>query len=183
MLIGISGYAQSGKDTFANVLVKNHGFTRVAFAELLKESLYVLDPIVDQWGNRVSALVDEYGWDRCKQIFPEMRFLLQRMGTEVGRQLLHENLWVDAAFNKLDLKNGHYCVSDMRFPNEALRIVDNDGLTVRMNRDGVGPANAHPGEVALDNWSFDYVVENNQGIQYLEQVASDILHKGYAHDK
>ena len=37
MLIAISGRARSGKDTIANVLIKNFGFKRVAFADKLKE--------------------------------------------------------------------------------------------------------------------------------------------------
>ena len=32
MIIGLSGYARSGKDTAADRLVNNHGFVRYSFA-------------------------------------------------------------------------------------------------------------------------------------------------------
>lgn len=174
-LVGISGYAQSGKDTFAQVLVQNYGFTRMAFADLLRQVLYTLNPIVDPIvGFRVHDFVDDYGWDYAKQNVPEIRRLLQRMGTEAGRDLLGEDLWVNAAFATMN-PSLDYCIPDMRFPNEAARVVDNGGITVRINREGIVPVNNHPGEVALDNWSFDYVVDNNSTIDYLEEVADSIV--------
>lgn len=36
-VIAISGYKRSGKDTSAEILVKDHGFKRVAFADVLKD--------------------------------------------------------------------------------------------------------------------------------------------------
>lgn len=36
-VIAISGYKPSGKDTSAEILVKDHNFMRVAFADVLKD--------------------------------------------------------------------------------------------------------------------------------------------------
>lgn len=175
MLIGISGYARSGKDTFAGFLVQDHGFKKIAFADLLKEVVYVLNPIVDPIvGFRVNDFVDDYGWDYAKENVPEIRKLLQRMGTEAGRNLLGEDIWVDAAFRNME-SGTDYCISDMRFPNEAQRIVDNKGLTVRINRTGVGPINNHWGEIALDDWSFDHIVNNDSNLDYLREIADKII--------
>jgi 50S ribosomal subunit-associated GTPase HflX len=46
MIIGLSGYAQVGKDTVANILVQHHGYKRVAFADKIRECLFALDPII-----------------------------------------------------------------------------------------------------------------------------------------
>ena len=35
-MISLSGKAQSGKDSFADVLVKEHGYTKVSFADELR---------------------------------------------------------------------------------------------------------------------------------------------------
>ena len=43
-VIGLTGYAGSGKDTLANILVEEYGFTRIAFADKTKEFLYDLNP-------------------------------------------------------------------------------------------------------------------------------------------
>jgi dephospho-CoA kinase len=45
-LIGLSGYARSGKDEAAKVLIEEFGFKRIAFADKLRDFLYALDPIV-----------------------------------------------------------------------------------------------------------------------------------------
>ncbi len=47
MIIGLTGYAQSGKDTVANILVERYGFTRVAFADKIREFLYETNPMYD----------------------------------------------------------------------------------------------------------------------------------------
>ena len=39
MIIGLSGYAQSGKDEVAKVLVEDYGYKRVAFADKIKAPL------------------------------------------------------------------------------------------------------------------------------------------------
>ena len=46
MIIGLSGYAQVGKDTVANYLVEKYGFVKVSFADPIREALYKLDPKV-----------------------------------------------------------------------------------------------------------------------------------------
>lgn len=173
-LIGVNGYGRSGKDTVAQFLVEDHGFIRIAFADLLKQAVYILNPIVDPIvGFRIQDLVDAYGWEKSKEL-PEVRQTLQRMGTEVGREMLGPDIWINAAFNQM--KDGeNYVIPDMRFWNEAERIVSNGGQTVRINRMGVGPVNDHPGEVALDSWHFDHVIDNDGDLDYLRQLADKIV--------
>ena len=55
MIIGISGYATAGKDTIGEILVENHGFRRIAFADKLREVLLALNPIVDLDGDTAQA--------------------------------------------------------------------------------------------------------------------------------
>ena len=91
MIIGLSGYAQSGKDTVAELLCLNYGYQRMAFADPMREALYRLNPSIvlndtDYYDKPLQTLVDEQGWDAVKQN-PDVRALLQRMGTEVGRQM------------------------------------------------------------------------------------------------
>jgi len=62
MIIGLSGYAQSGKDTVANYL-SEYGFTRLAFADPIRKLLYQMNPIVKE-GYRVNDLFGEDFWVR-----------------------------------------------------------------------------------------------------------------------
>lgn len=151
-LIGLSGYAQSGKDTAAGFLAEL-GFVRVAFADVLRSAVYALNPLMPD-GRRLQDIVDEMGWDSAKTNFTEVRTLLQKMGTEVGRDLLGENIWVETALKDLS-PDGKYVVTDCRFPNEANAIRERGGKVFRIHRTGVKAANAHPSETSLDDFPFD----------------------------
>ncbi|WJN63390.1 deoxynucleoside monophosphate kinase [Streptomyces phage phiScoe55] len=175
LLIGLSGYAGSGKDEAAAALVVG-GWRRDAFADRLRTFLLALDPWVDTYPDvgvvRLAKLVDAYGWDRAKRQFPEIRRLLQRAGTEAGRKVLGANIWVDSLMKDFDRENEALVVTDVRFPNEADAIRKAGGVVVRINRPGVGPKEdpggwVHESEVALDHYDFDVTVNNNGTIEEL----------------
>lgn len=161
-IIGLSGYARSGKDEAAKVLVNEFGFRRIAFADKLREVLYQLNPLIAWTGTPPSKLwyvqdvIDTYGWDGYKNtdFGLEIRRLLQRLGTEAGRETLWDSIWVDAAFAGAQ-EGDKIVVTDVRFPNEAQAIKDMGGEIWRVVRDGVGPANSHASETSLDDWEFD----------------------------
>lgn len=169
LLIGLSGYAGSGKDEAAKVLVAG-GWRRDAFADRLRTFLYALNPLIPGHvgaGNlRLANVVDAYGWDAAKRTFPEVRQLLQRCGTEAGRAVLGSEVWVDALMREFDPANEALVVTDVRFPNEADAIRKAGGVLVRIERPGVGPNTApdgsvHQSDVALDGYDFDVTVQND----------------------
>ena len=157
MIIGLSGYAQSGKDTVAELLCLNYGYTRLSFAQPMRDAIYTLNPMVES-GNRVADLVDEYGWDVAKAN-PEVRRLLQVFGTEVGRKQFGDNFWVQQAFDKIDTTK--IVFSDVRFPNEAQEIQQYGGQVWRINRHNHTPVNGHKSEHAMDNFMFKHVLYND----------------------
>ena len=158
MIIGLSGYAQSGKDTVAELLCLNYGFKRISFALPMRDAVYTLNPIVEG-GNRVSDLVDEYGWDIAKAV-PEVRRLLQVFGTEVGRNLFGETFWIDQAFKRAE-EYQRVVFSDVRFPNEAKAIQQRNGDVWRINRHNHTAVNGHTSEHAMDNFMFKHVIYND----------------------
>ena len=176
-ILAFSGYARAGKDEAAKVLVDEFGFRRVAFADKLREMAYALDPIVvanaryhgilppDDYAGpvyaRLQEIIDTYGWDGYKTspFSDDMRGLMQRLGTEAGRDVLGNNIWVDAAFQNLH-DDSRIVITDCRFPNEAQAVVDRGGYVARINRPGIGPAGDHPSEHALEDWPFDFIVNN-----------------------
>lgn len=166
MLIGLSGYAQSGKDSTADILVREFGFKRLAFADSLRAAVYALDPHMEIGDLTYAKVLDYYGGYEAARETPhktEIRRLLQRMGTEVGRNLFGENFWVDQTLSKRE-PHLDYVITDCRFLNEA-RAVVNEGQVWRITRPGVGPAvsadgSIHPSETSLDNWPFDHIINN-----------------------
>lgn len=178
LLIGMSGRKRSGKDTFAARLTGEHGFTRVAFADPMREMALALDPYVS--GHfRLGELVDAYGWEFVKENFPEARRILQRLGTEGGRDVLGEDLWVNVAMRLVAaLRNNGtpVVVTDVRFPNEARAIEEAGGYLLRVERPGLPEGDLHASETALDDWAeFDGVVSNSRDIDDLRHQADSML--------
>lgn len=167
MIIGLSGYARSGKDTVAGMLMGIHGYERVAFADKIRELLFAMDPLIMHEGRdfRLQDIVESKGWEDAKTQHPEVRRLLQDLGVG-GRSLLDESIWVNAALNTFTADD-KVVVTDVRFKNEAARIKNLGGQIWRINRMNVGPANDHISEIDLDDWGFDGVITNNSDMPNL----------------
>ena len=164
MIIGLSGYARSGKDSVAQLLCLNYDFHRVSFADPIREAIITLNPKLDSI-THVSHRVSDYGWEVAKQD-PEIRRLLQFMGTEVGRKMFGENIWIDMAF-KQAAEYPRVVIADVRFPNEADAIKERGGIVWRINRHGLNAVNQHKSEHAMDNYMFDHVIYNDGSLEEL----------------
>ena len=172
VLVGVSGYARAGKDTVAHILVDRHNFARGSFAAAMKRILVGLDPLVDD-GVRLSSVIAELpgGLEDAKAV-PEVRRLLQRLGTEAGRSALGADVWVKALLERVP---GRLVVSDCRFPNEAAAIRSRGGLVLRVERPGCGPVNGHVSETALDDFDFDSVIYNDGSLEDLANKIEAVL--------
>lgn len=165
-VIGFTGYAQSGKDTAAGFLVEK-GFKRLAFADALRQSLFNLNPIVavhreavkPGWG-RVQTILADIGYEEAKRQYPEYRELLQRLGTEVGRELYGENFWVERVTRQIH--NGdRVVITDVRFPNEEAAVRNLGGRIYRINRPGTEAVNTHVSDTGIERLFVDGVIPNN----------------------
>lgn len=185
MLIALSGYARSGKDTFGNVLQAEQGFIRVAFADALKAHALRMDDILEvepdldtaPYRARLSHIVEMYGsLDEAKNL-PAVREYLQRIGAE-ARNTFGKDAWIKAA--RLDealAEHGDIVVTDCRFQNEAQHVKDLGGHVVRITRHGVGPVNGHASEHDLDEWDFDAEVSNDSSITALNMTAAELVRR------
>lgn len=176
MIIGITGFARSGKDTIGQYLVENKGFVRVAFADAVRDAVYTLNPDVyseeeNTW-ETVQYIVDTIGWDRAKTEYGEIRRLLQVMGTEVGRMLFGPNVWVNIADKKM-LDADDYVITDVRFENEAEFVRSLGGIVVRVTRSGVEAINKHSSEMIDFDWDFE--IENDGTIEELYAQIDNLL--------
>lgn len=139
-LIGVTGFARSGKDTFyerSKTLLEKSGkkACRFAFADALKNECD--DFLKEHTG--ISAFTSE---PKEKEM---IRPFLVTYGTDIRRKL-DQNCWIkkiqQEIINKLD--EGYFVfVTDVRFKNEAEWIKMNGGFVVNVNREGIGPANHH----------------------------------------
>lgn len=177
MIIGLSGYAQTGKDTIANYLIENYGFTRVAFADPIREAIYRLNPkitIADMKGVPLATAVDGLGWESVKVDSEDARWLLQRMGTEVGREMFGDDFWVNQGMKKA-LQHDRVVFTDVRYPNELEAILEASGTVWRVIKNSVGAVNRHASETALDDYDFEYMIFNNDTKESLYESVDSFM--------
>ena len=179
MIIGVCGVAGAGKDEVAAHLVRHYGFTRYGLADPVKEAIYTLNPHISNQ-TTVKNAVDTLGWDAAKRAYPEVRRLLQVMGTEVGRRIFGEEVWTglfeDWAMASSD---ENIVVPDVRFKNEADYFTPSRygerRLLIRVTRPGVGPVNGH----ASDNQDLSaYVtheIVNDGSLEELYEKVNKIM--------
>lgn len=164
-LIGLTGYAQSGKDTVASILVEKYGYSRIAFADKIRDFLYGINPMVAcSPTGYLQDLVNLVGWDNAKQE-PQVRRLLQDLGIS-ARELLDENIWITSALGNVN-EGERVVVTDVRFENEAIMIKLMGGQLWRVKRVGFGPVNDHISESELDGYKVNQIFVNNGSIEDL----------------
>jgi len=61
------------------------------------------------------------------------RLMMQLIGTEGMRNLIHPNIWITSLFNDYK-EDSNWIITDVRFPNEAKAIKDKGGILIRVNR-------------------------------------------------
>lgn len=127
ILIALTGQQRAGKDSVADRLVERHGFTKISFAAPLKQALRATDPWIGFHPNhpgqlvRLSEALANESEDAIKQLFPEYRRLLEKLGTE-GIRAIDDEFWVNAALAKIDDVSGRYVFPDARFQNEVTAL-------------------------------------------------------------
>jgi hypothetical protein len=177
-LIGLVGYAGAGKDAAAAGLVAK-GWERVAFADPLREMALAIDPMIPchaSASSHLSGYVAAVGWHNAKQ-HPEVRRLLQAIGTEAVRNVIGQDTWVNLARKKICDSTRSIVVTDVRFENEAAMIRRFGGVLVRIVREGVGPINGHASDVASSTIDCHLQVTNNGTIEDLQCLLGSIANK------
>lgn len=154
-LIGIAGPARAGKDTLCSYMLDNLDGTwsRSSFADPIKEMLKVIG--VD-CSDDAKAVIDE-------RFCHTPRHMMQILGTEWGREMIHGNIWVEA-FARL---NAGRCVivPDVRFENEAALVREHGVLIHLVGRGGI--EGNHVSENAIEFKPGDIVIDNSRDLAWL----------------
>lgn len=180
-LISIMGKKRAGKDTLTKMLQEFHPYKQVAFADGVWDVLLAADPYVDlRVGWRLSQVVRFHTRDEAKMLYPEIRRLLQDLGTDGIRNHIGKDTWVQVAEAKLDADpDASFILSDLRFPNEADMVRRRGGLLVKIERaheDESYGAN-HVSESYFDQLPYDVLVTNNSDLNDLRKVAEELIRR------
>ena len=177
MVIGLSGKIRSGKSRVAKI-----------FKEVLEENgktgeiKSFASPIYEIVSRLYRSNIKEIQRDKRDNvpiyihtrksnsglILSNYREILQIIGT-TARDCGDEDVWVNSLFGcdnekimgEFTWATDYWIIDDVRFPNEAQRILDCNGKLIRINRSDAED-NKHVIENSLNDWDkWDLVIENN----------------------
>ena len=170
MIIGIIGNKRSGKDTVADILVKEYGFTKYAFADPIKE----ICKTTFFWDNERIDGKDKEVCDPQWGLSP--REAMQRIGTELFQTELGEYLPKFKDTNKRLIwvrrfqywyeninDNQNVVVSDVRFLHEYEALKNMNSTLLKIDR-GLNSADLHDSEAHVDTLMPDFKINNNKGL-------------------
>ena len=169
MIIGVVGFIGSGKGTVGDILEREHGYKKFAFADALKDAVagIFLWPrgLLEGDTNASRAFRErvDVWWSHKLGYEVTPRLILQKFGTEACRHGIADNIWI-AALEKRIHGYEDVVITDCRFPNEIDFIRSAGGILIRVKRgDDPSPeeiSKMHISETAWNNYDPDFVIHN-----------------------
>jgi len=157
-IVGLFGKKGSGKTVVAKHMT-TRGYKRMSMADPMRDML------------RAINIGDEYIVDDKTKVIPTLgktgRYALQTLGTEWGRDLISEDIWVNAMKRRLTGGDELVVIDDIRFPNEADMIQDIGGTLCKITRPSANNIDTHGSESHYGDMPFDYEIINDRDLWYL----------------
>jgi dephospho-CoA kinase len=153
-IIAFTGLAGSGKTLASKWLADNRGYQVQSFAAPIKKMVSAVWPQCEE----KSASYEEFGGKTLRQAY-------QLLGTEWGRQLMWEDIWVQKLIDSM-ASDISYVIDDLRFTNEAKALKDAGAIIIEIQRKG-SLKMGHASEQGIDSAYIDMVLTNDSTIQDL----------------
>lgn len=181
MRIGLVGLAGSGKSEVSAVLTSSFGFTRVKFADPLKNMLRTMLTDIGHTAQDAERYVEgdlkETVVDGLDGLGITARHLMQTLGTEFGRKAVHPELWVTLWKARAE-RFEHVIADDVRFENEVDAIRSAGGEIWQIVRPGLTAMEHVSEQLAVE---ADCVIHNRSDLAGLHEAVHEIARlKGLA---
>jgi hypothetical protein len=183
-IIGFAGKAGSGKDTAALALI-HQGWYKYSFAQPIRDGLEAMFgiPQSDMFDTQLKNQPD-YKYGRS------IRYLLQTCGTEFGRNMVDEDVWIKRGM-EICSSYERVVIADVRYENEAMAIRNAGGIIIEVIRHDpeyeklveTGGVVAHSSEACLPRELIDVVFDNNSTIDSLWKRVLEVVNNHYAYQK
>ena len=193
MIIGVCGLIGSGKGTVSDILVEEHGFKKISFADSLKDAVAAVfswDRELLEGDTDVSRMWRETKdtWWADRLGIPDLtpRLILQLWGTEVCRTGFHNDIWIASLERKLR-SNTNYVIPDTRFPNEVdlIKKIGGEIWCVKRGPDpkwfvqyqlgGSPPNHIHSSEWEWARSKFNKTLENDRTLDDLKALVKSLV--------
>lgn len=201
MIVGLVGFIGAGKGTVGDLL-RLHGYKQASFAGALKDTasqMFGWDRTLLEGDTDESRNFREQKDDFWSQRFGydfSPRLALQLLGTEAGRNVFHEDIWIYALENRIR-NHRNVVVTDTRFPNEIEFIRSKGGVIVEVKRGErpewyetalkentdlkyLGKMNEKYSDIHVSEWAWigkhiDYTIENGGTFDDLKLKVVNLL--------
>lgn len=169
ILIGLHGRARAGKDTVGQMLVMHHGCDRIALADPIKAML------IQGLGLRA----EHFEGQLKEQVIPWLgrspRQLMQTLGTEWGRDMVHPDLWKLVAGRDITASQTmgrSVVITDIRFTDEADWLLRQGGEIWHIIRHS-DPVAPHKSEQGIHRDQITRTIDNTGSLDHTRrQVAA-----------
>lgn len=96
-----------------------------------------------------------------------LRYIMQTLGTEWGRELIHPDIWVRLAEAMLFERGERMIISDVRFDNEAEFVRSKGGVILHVTRPDTPAVEDHASEAGIRMSPMDLCVANDGTIDMM----------------
>lgn len=169
MIVGFCGNARSGKNEAALVLEQMWGFTPLSFAQPIRN--FVID-FLGLDGMSEYEIVKEtphylFGGKSPREV-------MQKLGTEFGRDMIYTDMWVDRCIETAT-RVENSVIYDVRFDNEAQKVVDAGGIIIELIRPNNSLAinSNHASEVGIDKKFITKTITNDSDVYKFRRKVYD----------
>ena len=180
-VILISGYKRSGKDTTAKMLKEiieestSQKVEIMSFAEPLKfiaKTIFgISDEQLDEYKNNYRGI---YYYDDSNEldILTNFREVLTKIASDALKPIFGDDVWVKIIKEKMLKSNADVIIiPDFRF------LVENafkNSVNIRIVNYDIVNDSSHPSEIELDNFIFDYYLDNTRHRLNKEVIKEDM---------
>lgn len=174
LLIGLTGVARSGKDTAASVIEQGFGFGGYSLADPIRLGLEAMlgvpfNSLTSDAPNREKVL-EPFG--------KSPRQMLQTLGTEWGRELVHEDIWLMAADRHIAASSARgVVIRDIRFDNEAEWLANKGGILIKIDRPDATSINEHKSEAGVSMRHIDFTIHNDSTLPVFKMRVESTVSK------
>ena len=175
VIIGLAGRKRVGKDSIADILKGEFGFGSDSFAAPFRNFVYQLIGAAQDQEIDKEKTIDWLG--------ASPRHLMQTLGNEWGRKMIHPEIWINALRNRLTLRNRlalsrsywPLVITDVRYENEAQTVRDMGGWIVHVRRPQLPYTDMHESESDLVIQKSDGIVYNDDDLAALQSTVRNAL--------
>ena len=171
-IIGIAGQARSGKDTAADIIIDAMPhYNKISFADPLKKMLSVGLRLTESqlYGSKKEIIDVRYG--------KTPRTLMQLLGTEFGRNMICQDIWVNAVKDHISCKDNIdncYIIPDLRYESEASMVRNMGGIVLHIKGNDTIKSD-HSSESGIYVDSSDVVIMNTGTLESYYSIVNEII--------